>query len=46
MKKDFKERYGPWALVVGCVEGMGAAYVERFAGQGLTWRCSIASKSP
>jgi len=35
MKKDFKERYGPWALVVGCVEGMGAAYVERFAGQGL-----------
>lgn len=35
MNPDFQERYGPWALVVGSVEGMGACYAERFAEQRL-----------
>ena len=36
MKKvDFKNKYGPWALVVGSAEGMGACYAERFAEQGI-----------
>lgn len=34
-KKDFQHQYGPWAMVVGSAEGMGACYVERFAEQGL-----------
>lgn len=32
---EFAEQYGPWAMVVGSAEGMGACYVERFAEQGL-----------
>lgn len=36
MKKiDFGHKYGPWALVVGSAEGMGACYAERFAEQGI-----------
>jgi short-subunit dehydrogenase len=34
-KPDFKHKYGPWALVVGSAEGMGACYAERFAEQGI-----------
>ena len=29
-------RYGGWALIAGCVEGMGAAYAERLAGEGFS----------
>jgi hypothetical protein len=29
-----KARYGGWALVAGCAEGMGAAYAERLARDG------------
>lgn len=32
--RSFKDRYGPWALVLGCAEGMGAAYAERLAREG------------
>lgn len=31
---NLHERYGGWAFVVGCVEGMGAAYAERLARDG------------
>jgi hypothetical protein len=33
--KKFRDRYGPWALVIGSAEGMGACYVQKFAEQGL-----------
>lgn len=35
MAENFKNRYGPWALVVGSAEGTGVCYAERLAEQGL-----------
>lgn len=32
---DFKERYGPWALVAGASEGIGRAFAHRAAREGL-----------
>jgi short-subunit dehydrogenase len=32
---DFKEKYGPWALVAGASEGVGARYAEALAERGL-----------
>lgn len=32
---DFRERYGPWALVAGGSEGLGAAFAHALAGRGL-----------
>jgi short-subunit dehydrogenase len=32
---DFRERYGPWAFVVGASEGLGAAFAENCARRGL-----------
>jgi short-subunit dehydrogenase len=32
---DFKTRYGPWALVAGASEGLGAAFAEALARRGL-----------
>ena len=32
---DFKSKYGPWALVAGASEGLGAAFAEILAGKGL-----------
>jgi short-subunit dehydrogenase len=33
--KDFKQVYGPWALVAGASEGLGAAFAEALARRGL-----------
>lgn len=33
-RASLKDRYGAWALVIGCAEGMGAAYAERLAREG------------
>jgi uncharacterized protein len=33
--KEFRKRYGPWALVAGASEGLGAAYAEALARRGL-----------
>jgi short-subunit dehydrogenase len=35
MSKDFKTRYGSWALVAGASEGLGAAFAEALAKRGL-----------
>lgn len=32
---DFKSKYGPWALVAGASEGLGAAFAEIIASKGL-----------
>ena len=31
----FADRYGPWAVVLGASEGLGAAYAEELAGRGV-----------
>jgi hypothetical protein len=33
--KEFRQTYGPWALVAGASEGLGAAYAEALARRGL-----------
>jgi short-subunit dehydrogenase len=32
---DFKQKYGPWALIVGASEGLGAAFADNCAKRGL-----------
>ncbi|MGZ4061415.1 MAG: SDR family NAD(P)-dependent oxidoreductase [Bacteroidia bacterium] len=32
---DFKSKYGPWAIVAGASEGLGAAFAEELANRGL-----------
>lgn len=34
-KGDFAARYGPWGIVAGASEGIGAAYAEELASRGL-----------
>jgi short-subunit dehydrogenase len=34
-KKSFVDDYGPWALVAGASEGLGAEFAEQLAGRGL-----------
>jgi uncharacterized protein len=34
-RDNFAARYGPWAIVAGASEGIGAAYAEELAGRGL-----------
>src|SRR5215213_6296408 len=35
-KADFTARYGPWVIVAGASEGLGAAYAEELAARGLS----------
>lgn len=35
MNADFREKYGPWALVAGASEGIGAAFAAELAARGL-----------
>ena len=32
---DFVNRYGPWAVIAGGSEGIGSAFAERLAAQGI-----------
>ena len=32
---EFKQKYGPWALIVGASEGLGAAFADNCAVRGL-----------
>ncbi len=34
-KEDFRNNYGPWALIAGASAGLGAAYADRLAGRGM-----------
>ena len=34
-RENFQTRYGPWAIVAGASEGIGAAYAEELAARGL-----------
>ncbi len=34
-KMDFKEKYGPWALVVGASQGLGECFARELASRGL-----------
>ena len=31
---DFKDQYGPWALIAGASEGLGAAFADECASRG------------
>ena len=31
---DYKERYGEWAIVTGCTQGIGKCYAEELAQRG------------
>lgn len=33
--RDFKSKYGPWAIVAGASEGLGAAFAEELAKRGI-----------
>jgi uncharacterized protein len=33
---DFAERYGPWAIIAGASEGIGRAFAQRIAAQGVS----------
>jgi short-subunit dehydrogenase len=35
MNADFRDKYGPWALVAGASEGIGAAFASELAARGL-----------
>jgi short-subunit dehydrogenase len=35
LRVDFRARYGPWAIVAGASAGLGAAFAEQIAAQGL-----------
>ena len=35
MHADFREKYGPWALVAGGAQGIGAAYSHYAAARGI-----------
>ena len=41
-----RKKYGPWAAVLGCVEGMGAAYAERLAAEGFDLALVDMSAAP
>ncbi|XP_078699620.1 inactive hydroxysteroid dehydrogenase-like protein 1 [Branchiostoma floridae x Branchiostoma belcheri] len=34
-KPDLTKRYGPWAVVTGCTDGIGKAYAQELASRGL-----------
>ena len=34
-KIDYKEKYGEWAVVTGCTQGIGKCYAEDLAQKGL-----------
>lgn len=36
MKPDFPSRYGPWAVIAGASEGIGAAFAQALAAQGIS----------
>ena len=35
MEEDFVKRYGKWAVVTGCTQGIGRSYVDELAKRGM-----------
>jgi short-subunit dehydrogenase len=35
MRRDLRDKYGPWVVVAGASEGLGAAFARELAGQGI-----------
>ena len=34
-QEDFVNKYGPWAIVTGCTQGIGRSYVDELAKRGM-----------
>jgi uncharacterized protein len=45
LEMDFKEKYGPWAIIAGASEGVGRSFARQIAAQGVSC-ILIANKGP
>lgn len=43
---DFKQKYGPWALIIGASEGLGAAFADNCAARGLNVAIAARRQAP
>ena len=43
---DYKEKYGEWAVVTGCTQGIGKCYAEELAQKGLNIVLILCSFKP
>lgn len=46
VQRSFKEKYGPWAIIAGASEGIGAAFSEQLARRGINLVIAARRESP